>query len=198
MLPDLPKLKQDLQRVLDDYLRMAVRKRMHVFADVPRHTVHEGEQMRVYRADGSQEDTGMKETSAEMSMKFSDIPTMTLAERVAQLEELAESMAKQMSEHLFTTLNQSLEKAGQVVDGRGKPLSTETFLETLEKLQVDFDERGEPKGLTIVVAPSLMPHIREMMEEEKNNPEVRKRHDEIMMRKWMEWRDREASRKLVG
>jgi hypothetical protein len=37
-----------------------------------------------------------------------------------------------------------------------------------------------------------------MVEQEKNDPSIKKRHDEIMERKWLEWRDREAARKLVG
>jgi hypothetical protein len=136
--------------------------------------------MRICRADGTVEETEMKEASAEMSLKFEAIPHMSVGERFAKLDEMADAMAKQMSEHLYGSLNDSLEKAGQVIDGKGKPFGVESVFAALEKMQVDFDQEGNPKGLQLVVGPALMPRIREMAEQEK------------------EWRDREAARKLVG
>lgn len=198
MLPDVPDLKQDLQHILDRYLRKAIYERLGVFADAPKHKVHEGMEMRVYRADGTVEDTGMKEASVEMSLKFDDIPHMTVADRIAKLNEMADAMAKQMAEHLYGSLNHSLEKAGQVVDGKGKPFGVESVFAALEKLQVDFDKLGNPNKLKFVVGSALVPRVREMVEQEKNDPSIKKRHDEIMERKWLEWRDREAARKLVG
>lgn len=198
VLPDLPGFKQDLQNVLTRYLRKATHERLGVFSEVPQHTVHEGMTMRVYRADGTSEDTAMKEVSAEMMMKWEDIPRMTIADRIAKMNEMAETMAKQMSAHLFTSMNESLEKAGQVIDGRGRPFNFETVFEVLEKLQVDFDKDDKPKDLSFVVGPALIPRVREMIEQSKTDPSIKRRHDELMARKWLEWRDREAARKLVG
>jgi len=198
VLPDLPNLKQDLQQVLNRYLRKAIHQRLGVFSDIPRHTVHEGKSMRVYRADGSVEDTDMKEASAEMMLKVDELPKMSVGDRVAKINELADSMAKQMSEHLYGSLNQSLEKAGQVVDGRGKPFGVETMLAALEKIQIDFDKDGNPKNLSFVIGSDLVPRIEEMREQEKKDPTIKKSFDELMARKWQDWRDREAARKLVG
>ena len=142
MLPDLPGFKQDLQHILNRYLRKAINERLGVFADVPRHTVHEGKDMRIYRADGTVEDSGMKEASAEMTMKFEDIPHMTVADRIVKINEIADAMAKQMSEHLYTSLNESLEKAGQVVDGKGKPFGVESVFAALEMMQVALSFRS--------------------------------------------------------
>jgi hypothetical protein len=35
-------------------------------------------------------------------------------------------------------------------------------------------------------------------QEFQNSPELQKRHEDLMARKWEEWRAREADRKLVG
>ncbi len=198
MLPDLPSLKQDIQCILDRYLHKAIHERLGVFADSPQHAVHEGVEMRIYRADGTVEDTDMKEASAEMTLKFEAIPQMTIGDRISKLNELADAMAKQMSEHLYGSLNDSLEKAGQVIDGEGKPFGVESVFAALEKLQVNFDKQGDPTGLQFVVGPALIPRIREMMEQEKTDPRIKARHEEILAKKWLEWRDREATRKLVG
>jgi hypothetical protein len=198
MLPDLPELKREIQAVLSRYLHNAVSKRLGVFSEVPRHTVHEGESMRISRADGSVRDSGMKPASAEMTMNYAEIPNLTAQDRRKQLDDLADQMARQMSEHLFGSLNEDIEKAGQVVSAGGRPLTADVFFEVLEKLEVDFDEAGNPKGLQLVVGPDLMPRIRELAEQERRDPAIRRRHDEIMQKKWLEWRDREAARKLVG
>lgn len=198
MLPDLPSFKHDIQYVLDSYLRRAINKHLGIFSEVPRHKVHEGKEMRIYRADGTVGDTGMKEASVETSMKFADIPYMTVEDRIALLDEMAKAMARQMSEHLFSSLNETAEEAGQVVDGKGKPFGIESVFAALEKLHVDFDNQGNPKELQFVVSPALIPRIQEMIEQEKSDPSIKKRHDEIMAKKWQEWRDREAARKLVG
>jgi hypothetical protein len=199
VLPDLPSFKRDLFAILIRYLRNATHQRLGAFSDVPRHVVHEGKDMRVQRSDGSVEDFGMKGASAEMLTKVEDIPHMSLEDRIKQLDELAHTMAKQMSQHMYESLTESLEKAGQVVDARGKPLDIETIFEVLEKVEMDFDSQGNlADGFRFVVGPALIPRIREMMEQEKNDPTIKRRREAIMAKKWLAWRDREATRKLVG
>lgn len=198
MLPDLPSFKEDLQSVFTRFVQFKAYKYMGAFSEAPQHTIHEGSLMRVYRADGTTEDSGMQQASAEMTLKSEEIPNMTVAKRVAMLDEMAKSMAAQMSTIFYNSLNDSLDKAGQVVDGKGKPFGVETIFEVLEKLHVDFDSNGNPKELTMSVPPALTPKIRQMIEDEKNDPSIHQRHEEIMDRKRTEWRDREATRKLVG
>lgn len=155
--------------------------------------------MRVSRADGTVEDFGMKISSAALSLNLADIPTMTTEARIAKLNEMADAMAKQISQNLYGSLNESLEKAGQVVDNRGQPFGIETVFAVLEKLDIDFDKQGNPAaGLRFVINPELAPRVREIMELEKTDSTIKTRHEEIMTKKWMEWRDREAARKLVG
>ena len=198
MLPDLPALKQDIQNILDRYLQKTIHERLGAFANVPRHTVHEGEEMRVSRADGTVEDFGMKTSSAELAINPADIPNMTVAARIHKMNEIADAMAKQISSNLYGSLNESLEKAGQVVDNNGQPFGIETIFATLEKLHIEFDRHGNPANLQFVISPQLAPRVQEMIELEKTDSSIKDRYDKIMKKKWMEWRDREAARKLVG
>jgi hypothetical protein len=199
MLPDLPRLKRDIESIFIGYLRLATQRRLGPFADVPRHIVHEGKDMRIHRADGTVEDTPMKETSADMSMNVEEVPNMSFNDRVRKFDKIADAMAEQMKRNMFQGLNEVLEKAGQVIDARGKPLDAETIFAVLEKVQIDFDKRGNPaEGMRFVIHPSLAPRVQQLIEQEKNDPSIKKRHEEIMAKKWLEWRDREAARKLVG
>lgn len=198
MLPDLPKFKHELQSIFDQYLRRQVNIRLGVFNQSPKHIIHEGQEMRTSRADGSVAETNLKSASTEMTIKLEEIPTLSLDERVRRLDVLAEDMARQMSEHLFGTLNEDLEKAGQVVDRKGKPLDAEAIFEMIEKIQFDFNEDCETHNVSIVIAPSMREQMKEVMEQIETDPSLRKRHDKLMAKKRMEWRVREATRKLVG
>jgi hypothetical protein len=198
MLPDLPTLKSDLQEVLDDRLRKRAHGRMGVFSDVPRVFVHEGNRLRTIRADGSFEDTEFKQASAEMEIKRSDVPTLTAEARLAMIDKMADDMAAKVSKGMFESLNATLEGTGQTVDNRGKPLSHEVFFEVLEKLDMDFDQSGQPTGLQLVVGPDMVPTLKRLQEQFESDPELQRRHRELLDRKRMEWRAREAARKLVG
>jgi hypothetical protein len=199
VLPDLVALKVDIQFRITSYLRNAIRARQGVFAQAPRYTLHEGTSTRTIRADSSVEDTELKEASAEMSIPFEEIPRMTPASMQKKLDEIAEKMAGQMVGHMFESLNTTLDKAGQTIDAKGKGLTTELFFELLEKVEVQFDEDGEVEdGHRFVVGPQLLPQVQKLQEEAERNPEVKRRHEEILKKKWLEWRDREAARKLVG
>jgi len=132
-----------------------------------------------------------------MTLKFEEIPKLTTAERMDKLNQLADEMASQIGGHLYSSLNETLEKAGQVVDGKGKPFDIETFFVGLESIQMEFDKDGK-HNLSFAIPPELGPRVKAVLEQAESDPATRKRHDELMARKWMEWRDREATRKLVG
>lgn len=198
MLPDLPKLKRELQRIVDQYLQRQVRARMGVFDEAPRHILHEGTRMRIVRADGTVEESSLKQATAEMAIKMEEIPTLSIEDRVVRLDEIAEEMAKQISEHLFGTLNETLEKAGQVVDAKGKPFDAETLFGVLSSIQLNFDDSGQHHGLKLVVPPAMAERVRAVFEQIDADPTLKRRHEELINRKFGEWRDREAARKLVG
>jgi hypothetical protein len=197
MLPDLPSLKQDIRRILDRYLQNRIDQRLGVFGELPKHYTHEGNRMRIRRANGSVEEIKSKETSGKLSLKLSDIPALTIKERMAKLDTIAEQMADQMATHTIKTLGEGLDKAGQVVDRKGKPFDAEAIFEVLEKLQIEFD-KSEKSDLTILIPPALTPRAREILQLLETDKNLQKRHADIMERKREEWRDREAARKLVG
>lgn len=198
MLPDCPALKAEIQTVLIRYLRIQVHRRLGVFSDVPRQIVHEGESLRTSRADGTTEDSEMKAASAEMMMKYSDVPSSTPRERIAKLNKMADEMASQMAEHLFGSLNKTLERAGRSVDHKGKPFDAETILAALESIELEFDSSGHHSPLTMVISPAMSERVHAAFEQLEKDPNLRARHQTLIERKFSDWRDREAARKLVG
>lgn len=198
MLPDLPNLKRDIQNVLYRYLQVQVNKRIGIFNELSRQIIQEGDRLRVVRADGSIDDSELKRASAEMIIENSEAPRLTFTERIAKLNDVAEEMSRQMSEHLFGTLNEVLDKAGQVTNNKGRPLDSDAFFSVMEKIQLDFDESGKHHKLSIVVPPKLKMKMEQVLNQIDSDPELQKRYEEIILKKRIEWLDREASRKLVG
>lgn len=197
MLPDLPDLKKDIDEILHLYLRNQVNKKLGFFNEVPKQIIHEGDKLKITRADGSVEVSALERASAEMSLDLADIPRLTLQEKIIKINDVADKMALQISKHLYGSLNKTLEEAGQSSDNKGRPLDAEVIFSTLEKIQLEFDDFGKLE-LSIVVSPELLPKAEQILEQIKSDPHLRKRYDEIIMRKRIEWRDREAARKLVG
>ena len=68
----------------------------------------------------------------------------------------------------------------------------------LETIQLEFYPDGRPHELHVVGRLFTPDRIKAADEELQHNPELEKRHDELMARKREEWRAREADRKLVG
>lgn len=198
MLPDLPKLKSEFHEILRRYIRIATHKKLGVFSESPTHIVHEGESMRTIRADGTDDETDMQGVSVEMTLELSEMPTLTLQERLEKLDKIAEEMAEQMSRQLFTSLGRQLDAAGRTINRKGKPFDAQAIFEALEDMSIDFDENGLSSSLRLSVPPNLVKRAHEAFEEIGADPELRDRYNSIMEQKRREWRDREASRKLVG
>jgi hypothetical protein len=198
MLPDLPAIKDELLLLQLRYLRHQVHRRMPGINEAPQHTVHEGERTRIVRADASVEESEMKTAAAEMSIGETEASAMTTQERKAILDSIADDMARQISEHAFASINDTLEKAGQVVDNGGRKLDAEAMLVMLEKMQFDFDDNGQLKNLSIVVGPEMRERANAEFARLFTDPVLSVRYAALMQSKWADYRDREASRKLVG
>lgn len=198
MLPDFIEEKVLVKRTLTEYLRNRTRTLMGVFGRVRRYHDHEGGRQRLIRADGSVAESAYKEVSAQLSLDLNEVLGITEDEFRAKLEQLANDMARQASLHAIETINEAVETVGNVISARGKPLNPDMILEALEKMEVDFDRKGEPILPTIMVGPDLGVKLKEQIPKwYQEYPHFERRLNEILEIKRMMWRDREASRKLV-
>jgi hypothetical protein len=198
MLPDLPSYKAELKKLLLLYFQHEITQNLGVFQQAGRRTAHEGDRMKVVRADGSVEESGYGHASAELKLKFADIPALTQKDRITLLKNMAKDMADQMTSYMFQSLDKTLEQAGQVFDNKGGPIDAEMILKILDTIQIDFNGDGSHNTLTLVTAPESRELAEIAFKTLETNPELRARYEQIIEKKRMNWRDREASRKLVG
>jgi hypothetical protein len=195
MLPDFPKSKRDITRLLMNRMRNRF-DQDPILGQIKRMVQHEGKQ-HLYEQVG----TGMvsqeyQEVSSKLEIPIAEIPTMKLDGIVAKIDAAAEEMLGQMKQSFFKAVGEASSKAGNDVDSGGQPFSSEKFLEAIEKVQMEFDKTGQP-SMIFVTHPDMTEQIQKEAERFENEPELKKRHEEILRKQHAAWTARENNRQLV-
>lgn len=197
MLEAAPKLEQELDELLNDYVESAVSMFSPVISEIDRHRVFEGHRNLMLRDTGEVDETDIRKVSGEAELKVETILYGTIQEILETFLPAAESMASGQMQMLIETLNETTEKTGNKVEGHGQPLSFDLILETLEKIEIAFDREGNPEMPTMMVHPDMRARIEALGNDPKKN-EFEKQQQQLIDRKRLEWRAREANRTLVG
>jgi hypothetical protein len=99
------------------------------------------------------------------------------------IREAGTEFRKQTTQHLFRMLEAVTEETGNV--HRGMPLNAESFCRMLEKIDISFNERGDPVLPTIIVGPDLTEKAKQLSEEVAQRPDLQLRIDVILREKWL-------------
>lgn len=196
MLPDFPSLKFELQKVIVARLRHRVDTGDPVFSQVRKFVQHEGTQMQIQRHGQETVREGYDQIGAEFTVPIEDVPNLIGRNLDAKLEEIAQKLISKSAQAFFKKLDESCDRAGMSFDAGGSPLSPETLLSMIEKLDMDFDADGRPTQ-TFVLHPDMLPGFKKVMEQIENDSELKRRYSEILARQREAWADRENNRKLV-
>lgn len=198
MLPDFPDIKAEMQKQLLRFLEMRARFYGGLVGEIRQHTIHEGQENSIVRPTGEEEKTDIVSLEKNMEVKWREVPQQTLQDILLMLDDAAKDIAHQKSKHFFEIIDKGVEKVGNIINGKGQPLSSESVLQLLEKIQLEFNESGQIDGLNIVIPASKKEKMQEIMNQFVTDPTLRKRHSQLMEIKKEQWRDREAARILVG
>ena len=190
MFPDFLKTKEKLQKMLHDEMKAAVRSHMGAFADVPESIIFEGSKNTVVHEDDSIDEGDLENIAVKLEVRFDEVENMNPEMVLDKINRAAEEMAGRLKKLFFERIEKSAEEAGNVVSADGKPFSMDLFFKTLAKIDIDFDEAGNPNGLRLVMSPSMSETI--------SQAEADPRYQAIIKRKREEWYVREGNRKLVG
>ena len=183
---------------LQTAFKQRVNSYMGAINEAPRCFIKERGRVVTIRPDGQVDETELKAASVETSIRFNEVPHLTFQDRLVKLDESAKEMARQISEHAFNQINDAVERVGNVVKGDGKPLNPDIYLDVIEKIHLDFEPDGSHRPLTVVVPPGMEQRVKDTLEQLQQVPAYNKRYQELIEKKRMQWRDREAARKLVG
>ena len=194
MLPDFPEEKQKLLNIWTDYLERKRNQLMGLFSMNEHFNHHEGNRWRIERSDGTISESEYNTVQGDFSVSVDEAPTLTPEKIAAKLDTIADQMASEMTREIFATIEQAADEAGNSINAKGQPLTQDLFLELLSRIEIDFTKDGIPLMPTMVVPPGF---DKSVLDKWNNDPEMGKKHEEIMSKKREEWNEREARRKLV-
>jgi hypothetical protein len=196
MLPDFPKTKSEISKILSARVRDKVRE-LSPFASLPSAFVqHEGN-VHSYPQEGFGTVTdGFEHFEVPLQVKIEELRSLVGDRLLQKIDGLAEEMARKTSEHGYRALDRVTEKAGNRLDAGGKPFDQEMFLAMMEKVDLTFDASGKP-DFVLLMHPDMASGIAEKGQHWEQDPEFKKRYDDLLEVKREAWRDRESNRKLV-
>ena len=196
MLPDYPSIKKKIQKKFVEAIKREIQKDPLLSQIKIRH-VHEGDILTSSTMDGYSERVEYKLISAKLAITNEEIINKGPNAFFSRVDVIAREMAKQQSQLFFKKMDEVTERTGQVVDAKSKPLSPQLILKVLEKIAIDFDEYGNPIFPTLFLSPKQYEKIKDKIPKWESDPELRKKHRELIEKKRREWIDRESRRKLV-
>jgi hypothetical protein len=117
----------------------------------------------------------------EWTVSIEDVVAFNLDQFLADLYALADSMGGQMVRGMLEHISAVTDEYGNTIDGGGRDFF-DVFAETLETIDMTFDEEGRP-NLTIVMHPNQLEKLRD----KQPTPEQEARLDAILERRKEEW-----------
>jgi hypothetical protein len=197
MLPDFPKLKD---RLMDRHMRdirVKVDAQMPVVSRIRSVRFHEGNCFSFERDDGVVESKGFIDVRAPIqiaaNLEFKDT-VQNLKERT---EKLTLDFAAQLEKFFFERFEEITASVGNAIDMKGEPFTAESHLDSLERVDLDFDMFGFPIYPMHVCHPVMADTIKSQLARFRTESRLRDRAEALIDRKRKEWRDRESRRRLV-
>jgi|CZLA01.1.fsa_nt_gi hypothetical protein len=199
MLPDFTKVKSRANRDLLRWVQQQIPAVTPLIQGITTFRQHEGRVGTIVRTDKSEAGIEYRQSSFEFVIDRNEMRTLDLPAIYQKLMDLAKRVGADQEKQLLDLAGKAAESAGNVVH-TGVEFTPDNLLELISRVPEDFDpETLQPKpGPAFVLHPETAAKILPMAKEWEQDPEFKRKLDEIRKRKLEEWRDREANRKLVG
>jgi len=187
--------------MLDElWLELVSQRRLaqgRMLASIPQKMQQEGDTAEFQTVQGKTNRIKYRKHSSMISVKYEDGRGLTLEQYCAKAIEIGEDMARQMSKTLFKELDITTKATGnRVTASKTEGVHYKHLFELIGKTEVDFDDEGKPFSSFFCGLDCYQDILKKTPEWEKD-PEYQKSLTELNARKRMEFREREARRRLV-
>jgi len=197
MLPDYPFIKEKIRKKLDEEIRKEIRKDPFL-SHIRTQCVNEGNILTSTSVNGFSESVELKPILAGgFEITEEEIIDKGPIALFSRIPEIARKIIDGRSRLLFEKMEEVTSRTGNIVDAKFQPLSPKIVLDALEKVEIDFDEYGNPLFPILVLSKDQYEKIKNEITKWEPDPELLRKHRELIETKRLEWIDRENSRKLV-
>jgi hypothetical protein len=111
---------------------------------------------------------------------------------VTVIVELATQYEKAMASTFLQTISDVTEAVGNAMSAEGRSLSWDLILDMLERIEISFDDEGQPSTFQVVMSPTTA----KLLHAIEKTPVQAERFQEIMERKKEEWDAQQRARRL--
>lgn len=167
-----------------------------VFARMGSYVQYEGRTV-----DFEQVEFGAKTQEAEqhqfaVQIRLDEVPHLFGQNLDDKLRGIAQQTAEAKMKMFYARMDEATTQSGNRFDAGGQPISGRMLLDFMEKGEWGFDRSGD-SNMSFLVHPKMVPALRRASDEVENDPELKRRHDDITRRQRERWLDREDRRTLV-
>jgi hypothetical protein len=196
MLPDFPTIKRKIINKSIEELKEKIYDDPFI-SKIPVHRIYEGNALATRSINGYEDKGPIQEQSSGFEISKEEIIEKGPEAFFGRMDQIAQDLVDQRTHSMIQKFEEMTERTQNIISGENGPLTPDLILELLEKIQISFNDRGEPQNYMIILRPEMREKIIEVLKEIENDPDLRKRHNEIMKIKRREWIARENNRKLV-
>jgi hypothetical protein len=196
VLPDFPRSKNDVLRLIKRRIGALERKQHPVLAQIKTFQQHEGVTIDFEQVDYGRKKQDGQVQAVSVELRFDEIPSLMGEALEKKMRVLADQSGALKMKSLFSRIEEATEQTGQKLNAEGKPLDGRMLLDIIDMAEGGFDRTGKPTN-SFIVHPSTLPSLKKASEEVENDPELKRRLESINSRQFQQWADRESRRKLV-
>ena len=145
-----------------------------------------------YESHGKESTSPLKGLSTELNYKFEEIINFELELFCQKLYEMVINRLGQLQKMMYNEIINTTELTGNKINAKGTSLNTDLLLDMLEKVEIRFNDNGEPILPELHLAPKQFNKLKEL----KISPEQEKRRHQIIDKKRKKWYAKKRYRKL--
>ena len=196
VLPDFPKSKADVLRLLWRRIASLESQQHPLLAQIKSFRQHEGKKIDFEQVDFGRKTQEAEEHAVRVDLPLAEIPTLIGSALDSKIRLLAEQSGALKMKAILARIDEATEQTGSRLDAKGKPVDGRMLLDVIEMAGEAFDKTGKPT-ISFLVHPNTLPALKKASDEVENDPELKQRLDSIKARHFQQWTDRENRRKLV-
>ena len=197
MLPDYPRLKNEYRARCLDIIETQTAENSPPLKEIQKMTLFEGNENAIERGDGETEVIESEEHSVLMKIDIRALEECD-ADKIGEVyRNVAIEFAEKQERSVVKNIRDAVRKVGNETDARGGPLTPQMLFDAIDRMHVEFDENGQPT-FSFLAGPGMAKTLSRLEHELASSVELQRKFETLMRRKRAEWRDREASRELVG
>jgi hypothetical protein len=199
MLPAFPKIEAVRARRNRQMLKDLAAQHAPVLREIDQHIQFEGRGTEILRHDDTVGHSPLHPVSAEVRVDRLRLVDFTEEELSKKLEQVAQQLARGVSEMFYAEMERGTAEVGNVIDAGGQPLSEELILKLIEKMEHTFEPDGSWNPPTLLVSPDVFDKlIQRVGDNGGGSSEFQRSLKQILQKKRDDFRRREADRILAG